>query len=53
MTTKRTEIPSPAVRKYFIGDSTYIVKAAVKDNVTEDAVVKIRRLILNDVKRER
>lgn len=39
----------PVVRKYKIGDMTYIVKAVVKDGAKEDATAKIRRLIRNDL----
>lgn len=46
-------IQSPVVRKYKIGDITYIVKAVVKDGVKEDAATKVRRLIQNDLKRRK
>lgn len=39
--------------QYKIGDITYIVKAVVKDGVKEDAATKVRRLIHNDLKREK
>lgn len=48
--TKQTT-KSPVVRKYKIGDITYIVKAVVKDGVKEDATTKVRRLIQNDLNR--
>lgn len=44
---------SPVIREYKIGDITYIVKAFVKDGVREDAETKVRRLIQNDLKREK
>jgi len=53
MNTKKQKTQLLIVRKYLIGDSTYIVKATVKKHATEDAVCKIRRLILNDLKKER
>lgn len=53
MKTKQSKTPFPVLRKYLIGNSTYIVKAAIKDNVTEDAISKTRRLILNDINKER
>lgn len=49
MRTKQDQ--SPVVRKYQIGDMTYIVKAVVKDGVKEDAATKVRRLIRNDLTR--
>ena len=49
----KQEIQSPLVRKYKIGDITYIVKAVVKDGVKEDAATKVRRLIQNDLKRRK
>ena len=51
--TNKQEAKSPIVRKYKIGDITYIVKAVVKDGVREDAATKVRRLIHNDLKREK
>ena len=53
MNTKKQKTQLPIVRKYLIGDSTYIVQATVKKHAPEDAVCKIRRLILNDLKKER
>ena len=50
--TKQTT-KSPVVREYKIGDITYIVKAVVKDGVKEDAATKVRRLIQNDLNREK
>lgn len=44
---------SPVMREYKIGDITYIVKAVVKDGAKEDAATKVRRLIQNDLKREK
>ena len=49
--SKNQETKSPVVRKYKIGDITYIVKAVVKDGVKEDAATKVRRLIQNDLNR--
>ena len=49
----KNETMSPVVREYKIGDITYIVKAVVKDGAKEDAVTKVRRLIQNDLKREK
>ena len=43
----------PVVREYKIGDMTYIVKAVVKDGAKEDAATKVRRLIQNDLNREK
>jgi len=43
---------APVVRRYIIGDMTYIVKATVKEGATEDAVSKVRRLIRNEVKKQ-
>lgn len=37
------------VREYNIGGTKYIVKATVKDDATEDAVAKVRRLIRNEI----
>ncbi|HJA48140.1 MAG TPA: transposon-encoded TnpW family protein [Candidatus Agathobaculum intestinipullorum] len=51
--TKKQEAKSPVVREYKIGDITYIVKAVAKDGVREDAATKVRRLIQNDLKREK
>lgn len=53
MNTQKQKTQLPIVRKYLIGDSTYIVQATVKKHATEDAVCKVRRLILNDLKKER
>ena len=53
MNTEQQKTQFPIVRKYLIGDSTYIVQATVKKHATEDAVCKVRRLILNDLKKER
>ena len=49
--TRTKQDQSPVVRKYQIGDMTYIVKAVVKDGVKEDAATKIRRMIQNDLRR--
>lgn len=49
----RNETMSPVMREYKIGDITYIVKAVVKDGAKEDAATKVRRLIQNDLKREK
>lgn len=49
----KNETMSPVVREYKIGDITYIVKAVVKDGAKEDAATKVRRLIQNDLKREK
>lgn len=43
----------PVVREYKIGDMTYIVKAVVKDGAKEDAVTKVRRMIRNDLQKQR
>lgn len=40
------------VREYKIGNTTYIVKAHSKADATEDAVSKVRRLILNDLRKQ-
>ena len=40
---------SPVVRVYDIGDTKYIVKATIKDGASEDATVKVRRLIKNEI----
>lgn len=40
----------PVVRRYKIGNITYIVTAVVSDNATEDAATKIHRLIRSDLK---
>lgn len=50
-TTLTKKESSPVIRKYKIGDMTYIVKAVTKDGVKEDAATKIRRLIQNDLRR--
>ena len=42
-----------AVRKYRIGGTTYIVKASVRAGAAEDAVKMIRRLIREDIRKER
>ncbi|NLL91780.1 MAG: hypothetical protein GX222_05090 [Ruminococcaceae bacterium] len=42
---------SPVVRKYKIGNMTYIVKAVTKDGAKEDAATKVHRLIQNDLRR--
>ena len=52
-TTLTKKESSPVVRKYKIGDMTYIVKAVTKDGAKEDAVTKVQRLIRNDLKREK
>ena len=44
---------APVVRKYKIGDITYIVKAVVKDGAKEDAATKIRRLIRQNLQKSR
>lgn len=44
---------SPVVREYTIGDTKYIVKAAVKDGATEDATTKVRRLIKGEIARQK
>ena len=49
----KNETMSPVVREYKIGDITYIVKAVVKDGAKEDAATKVRRLIQNDLKRQK
>jgi len=41
------------VRKYMIGDTTYIVKASVNAGAAEDAVKKVRRLIREEIRKER
>lgn len=43
----------PVVREYTVGDTKYIVKASVKDGATEDAAAKIRRLIQNDIGKQK
>ena len=50
-TTLTKKESSSVVRKYKIGDMTYIVKAVTKDGATEDAATKVRRLIRNDLRR--
>ena len=50
---KKQETKSPIVREYKIGDITYSVNAVVTDGVREDAATKVRRLIHNDLKREK
>ena len=52
-TTLTKKESSPVVRKYKIGDMTYIVKAVTKDGAKEDAATKVRRLIQNDLRREK
>jgi len=52
-TATKREMKAPVVREYKIGDMTYIVKAVVKDGVKEDAATKVRRLIQNDLKRQK
>lgn len=52
MQTKQEE-KSPIVREYIVGDTKYIVKASVKETATEDAVSKIRRLIQNDIGKQK
>ena len=42
-------LTAPVVRRYIIGDMTYIVKATVKEGATEDAVSKVRRLIRKEI----
>lgn len=39
------------VREYKIGNTTYVVKAHSKNEATEDAVTKIKRLIKNDIQK--
>lgn len=39
----------PVIREYKIGDMTYIVKAIVKESVKEDALTKVKRLIMNEI----
>ena len=50
-TTTTKKESSPVVRKYKIGDMTYIVKAVTKDGAKEDAATKVRRLIQNDLRK--
>lgn len=50
-TTLANKESSPVVREYKIGDTTYIVKAVMKDGAKEDAATKVRRLIQNDLRR--
>lgn len=52
-TAPKEKTTAPVVREYKIGDMTYIVKAVVKDGAKEDAATKIRRLIKNDLQREK
>ena len=52
-TTPKEQSTAPVVREYKIGDMTYIVKAVVKDGAKEDAATKVRRLIRNDLQREK
>ena len=47
------EARPPVVREYDIGGTKYIVKAAVKDGATEDAAAKVRRLIRNEIARQK
>ena len=49
----KQEAKSPIVREYKIGDITYTVTAVVNDGVREDAATTVRRLIHNDLKREK
>jgi len=53
MNTKQPKTQFPIIRKYYIGDSTYIAKATVKKHATEDNRCKIRRQILNDLRKNR
>ena len=53
METATNQKPAPVVRRYMIGDMTYIVKAVVRDGAKEDAATKVRRLIKNDLQREK
>lgn len=39
------------VRRYKIGDTTYVVKASVKSGAAEDAVKKVRRLIRGEMQK--
>lgn len=52
MQTEQEE-KSPIVREYIVGDTKYIVKASVKEAATEDAATKIRRLIRNDIGKQK
>lgn len=44
MNTKKQKTQLPIVRKYLIGDSTYIVQATVKKHATEDAVLSFQKI---------
>lgn len=52
-TKVKKESTPTVVRKYDIGGMTYIVKAVTKDGAKEDAATIIRRLIRNDLQKER
>lgn len=52
-TTMNQKTSTPVVREYKIGDTTYIVKAVVKDGAKEDAATKIRRMIRKDLQQSR
>lgn len=39
------------VREYSIRGTKYIVNAAIRNNANEDAIVKIRRLIYDEIRR--
>ena len=52
-TATNDKTKTPIVRKYDIRGTTYIVKATVKDGATEDAATKIRRMIRNDLGKQK
>jgi len=51
--TQSCEASPPVVREYDIGGTKYIVKATVKDGAAEDAATKIRRMIRNDIGKQK
>lgn len=46
---KYVEGATPVVREYIIRGTRYIVNATVNEGASEDATVKVRRLIRNEI----
>ena len=45
----KQEEKTSIIREYYIDNIKYVVKATIKEGVSEDAVTKIRRMIRNDI----
>jgi len=49
----RKETTPPVIRSYVIGGVKYTVSATIKIGTTENATVKVRRMIRNEIKSTR